>query len=209
MSPTDVERFYLRLLLLNVSGAQSFDDLKTVDGEICETFQDTAAKRQLLLDDLEYSHCLEEAVFFKMPSQLRELFSVILLFGSPSNPLELWTSFSDHFCDDYRHRYTSASADDIELMCYDDVNQLLSLQFKTLDDFGIKRPSDAVVCRDVEPQQQQLNEAVNKAAADYQLLNDTQRHAVDSIMAAVEHTSQRRCFFLDGPGGKRDYLSAN
>ena len=32
VSPTDQERFYLRILLLHVPGAKSYTDLKTVDG---------------------------------------------------------------------------------------------------------------------------------------------------------------------------------
>jgi len=200
VSPNDAERFYLRLLLLNVSGPQSFDDLKTVDGVICETFRDAAAKRELLLDDQEYRYCLEEAIFYQMSSQLRELFAIILVFGTPSNPLQLWTTFSGNFCDDCHKHYKTASIDDVQLMCYDDVNELLSLHFKSLSDFGIDRPSDAVVSR-IELSQQHHQQVAEKAENDYGLLKEAQKGAVDSIMAAVDHTTHHRCFFLDGPGG--------
>ncbi|GBN37099.1 hypothetical protein AVEN_208321-1 [Araneus ventricosus] len=45
----DSERYYLRLLLLRKLGAVSFEDLKTVDGIVCNTFQQ-ACKMQGLLE---------------------------------------------------------------------------------------------------------------------------------------------------------------
>jgi len=101
VSPSDSERFYLRLLLLNVSGPQSFEDLRTVDNVLYPTFHDAAEKRQLLLDDQEYDNCLNEAIFYKLSQQLRDLFSVILVFGTPANALSLWTKYVSYFCEDY------------------------------------------------------------------------------------------------------------
>ena len=50
-SPKSGEVFYLRLLLVYVRGATSFEDLRTVNGEICATFRDACVKRGLLIDD--------------------------------------------------------------------------------------------------------------------------------------------------------------
>ena len=44
----DSEMFYLRLLLLHVSGATCYDGLKMVDGD------EACIKRHLLTDDIEY-----------------------------------------------------------------------------------------------------------------------------------------------------------
>ena len=54
VGPTAGERFHLRMLLMVVKGPRSFDELKTVDGEICETFHDACLKRGLLEDDGEW-----------------------------------------------------------------------------------------------------------------------------------------------------------
>ena len=53
------ELFFLRLLLHNKAGATSFDDLRTVDGVLCDSFQETCMKLGLLerddeLDQVEY-----------------------------------------------------------------------------------------------------------------------------------------------------------
>lgn len=45
---TEGERYYLRLLLMNVKGPKSYRDLLTVDGVSCSTFRESAEKRGLL-----------------------------------------------------------------------------------------------------------------------------------------------------------------
>ena len=51
VSPRDPEKFYLRMLLNHVRGAKSFDDMRTVDGVLYETFQAAARAKGLLNDD--------------------------------------------------------------------------------------------------------------------------------------------------------------
>ena len=55
VSPTDTEKFHLRLLLLHVPGAMSYTDLKTVNGVDCASFQDACIQSHLLADDNQYS----------------------------------------------------------------------------------------------------------------------------------------------------------
>ncbi|KAG3112202.1 hypothetical protein PI125_g8409 [Phytophthora idaei] len=52
--PNDPERFYLRIQLCNVREPASFEELRTVDGTVCETFQEAAQARGLLEDDEEW-----------------------------------------------------------------------------------------------------------------------------------------------------------
>ena len=53
VSPLDRERYFLRLLLLNVRGPKSFEDLKTVNGILLPSFHEAAKMRGLLDDDEE------------------------------------------------------------------------------------------------------------------------------------------------------------
>ena len=39
------------MLLVRVAGAQSFEVLRTVDGQLCHTFREAARRRGLLADD--------------------------------------------------------------------------------------------------------------------------------------------------------------
>ncbi|SAL96239.1 hypothetical protein, partial, partial [Absidia glauca] len=57
----NMELYCLRLLLIKVQGPKSYEDLRTFQGTVHETFQDAALARGLLENDDEWDHCLEEA----------------------------------------------------------------------------------------------------------------------------------------------------
>ncbi|CAF1342415.1 unnamed protein product [Rotaria sordida] len=111
VSPSDVERYHLRLLLLYTPGACSFDDLKTVDDQVCQTFMEAAKRQGLLRDDAEYERCISEAVILQMPQQLRTLFCVILLYCNSTKPVDLWNSFKAHIAEDFMQQVDSETAE--------------------------------------------------------------------------------------------------
>ena len=76
VSPRDTERFHLRLLLLHIPGATSFEYLRTVNGQVFDTFQKAADKHNLLSNDNEWMRCLGEAAGVDMPSQLRQTYAL-------------------------------------------------------------------------------------------------------------------------------------
>jgi hypothetical protein len=90
VSPVDRERYHLRVLLNHVAGAQSFEDLRTVNGRLCDTFTEAALLRGLIGDDAEWDACMTEASQFRMPRQLRVLFVAILTHCQPANPQQLF-----------------------------------------------------------------------------------------------------------------------
>jgi hypothetical protein len=97
------ERFYLRILLNSVCGAQSFEHLRTFNGTLYPSFKDAAIARGLIENDDEYSRCLEEATSFSTSPRIRDLFATILLF---CNPTDVGALFQQHYPamhDDYRH----------------------------------------------------------------------------------------------------------
>ena len=53
--------YYLRMLLHNKAGALGFEDLRTVNGNICRTFQEACQHSGLLEDDSEIDKAMEEA----------------------------------------------------------------------------------------------------------------------------------------------------
>ena len=71
VQPTEPEQFYLRQLLLNTPGATSYEDLRTTSDPnhvlpdvIHEIFLQAYLKRGLLIDDQEWSFCMEEASMY-------------------------------------------------------------------------------------------------------------------------------------------------
>lgn len=70
VGPTAGERFYLCLLLMVVKGPISFEDLKMVNGHICNTFHEACLKRNLLEDDSKWQMCLQDATKIQTGAQL-------------------------------------------------------------------------------------------------------------------------------------------
>jgi len=95
------ELYYLRLLLLHVKGPKSFQDLRTVDGSVHGTFKEACIAMQLLADDSQWENCILDAVTYQMPSQLRDLFAMVCVFGEPTSPLQLWETFKADLIEDY------------------------------------------------------------------------------------------------------------
>ncbi|SAM01868.1 hypothetical protein [Absidia glauca] len=103
-TPTCGERYYLRLLLVNVAGSKSFDDIKTVNGHQSETFKEACLQLHLIDDDREWTRCFEEASLFSSGGSLRNLFVTALTFGQLTDPVSLWAAFRDSICDDLDHK---------------------------------------------------------------------------------------------------------
>src|SRR5215469_2486341 len=83
-SPRDKERFYLRILLTQVSGATFYESIRTINGILYNTYEEAAQQLGLLdKENNEFNKCLEEAANYQMPSKLQQLFASILLFCDP------------------------------------------------------------------------------------------------------------------------------
>jgi hypothetical protein len=78
VSPFQREKYYLRILLYVVPGCSSFEELKTVNGVVMETFQLACLERGLLANDQECDDCLREASLTQSGNQLRTLYTIIL-----------------------------------------------------------------------------------------------------------------------------------
>ncbi|KAL8599886.1 hypothetical protein ACOMHN_016231 [Nucella lapillus] len=101
ISPRQGECYFLRLLLNVVKGPKSYDDLKTVNGEVCATFREACQKQGLLEDDQHLQLAMEEACATQSPKLLRDLLAIILVSCNPSQPGHLWVNFRDHLAEDF------------------------------------------------------------------------------------------------------------
>ncbi|GFQ88731.1 ATP-dependent DNA helicase [Trichonephila clavata] len=72
--PNNAECFYLRLLLINVHGPTSFQELKTVNGHVCATFREACQKLNLLENDAHLDISLADAPNTAQPQQINTLF---------------------------------------------------------------------------------------------------------------------------------------
>jgi hypothetical protein len=218
-SPSQGERFYLRLLLTVVAGAQSFEDLRSFNGALYPTYKDACYARGLLEDDREWDQCLREASQMQTGSALRSLFAVILLSCFPASPEILWDRFKEHICDDLRRQlqrlpqYQDHEFDDEKIHDYGLhlLNKILMRSGKTLADFpNMPLPQGPVHGQswedildnfllaqqlDYNPEQQRRMVAHNLA-----MFNDRQRNVYDAVLDSVNN-DRGKCLFIHSAGG--------
>lgn len=101
-NPSEGERFYLRLLLCYVRGPTSFQNLRTFEGVIYNTFKEACNARGYLESDAEWISCLADAAVSGTAFQLRQLFSTVLIFGSVQNVGDLYNMYFNNMSEDFR-----------------------------------------------------------------------------------------------------------
>ena len=101
VSPRSGDLFFLRLLLNNVAGATSYEDLCTFQGvthrkdDQTLDFQAACRSRGLCDDDNELHAALIEGAALGTAVSVRHLFVSMLMYSQPSNPKELWEEHRD------------------------------------------------------------------------------------------------------------------
>ena len=213
VSPTAGERFYLRLLLTAVRGPTSFEDLRTINGQLHPTFQSACVSLGLLDTDEEWDQCLREATAWQTGHQLRRLFVLILLNCRPTDPLLLWNNHAEHLSDDCRHKLQTQygiqepTDDQVSSLALSLIRAILNENNSNLDAYRLPQPQHEfepvlpLAGRLIQEQRDYNIDALREIVVrDTPKLNPDQRMAHDTIFEAVE---QRRgsLFFLDGFGG--------
>jgi len=106
VSPREGERYYLRCLLSSRVKCTSWEDVLTGrDGKVCTSFKGSALSWGLLEDDQEWIKCLEEAVVFKSPVALRQLFVILITEELLDNPVSILGQFETSLTDDFVNLY--------------------------------------------------------------------------------------------------------
>jgi len=210
--PSAGERYYLRMLLYNVPGPTSYDDLRRYNGVVCETFQQACAARGLLETDDEWDACLMEAGQIQSGQQLRRLFATILLQNNPLDPQRLFARHVDALCDDCKYRLQThfhieyPSNQEIHSLALQEVEVILQRSAKSLSDFNLPVPQihfadlqgrSRIVAEEQSYDVERLQ--VNWQHG-YQLANVEQKEIIDSISSVIR-SNAGGLFFIDGPGG--------
>lgn len=197
---SDRERYYLRLLLLHVRGPTCFSDVRTYENVVYDTYRAAAQARGLLLNDDEWERCLNEAINFQLPRQLRQLFALICVFCGPSDPNALWEKFKAELSDDFIRSHPEIIAKQLALQ---EIDKTLSHHGKKLKDFDLP---EIDVCENVVFSAEQdciydCEKEKENGHTKYQKCNAEQAYIVDTIINAVKSFAGRKLFYLDGPGG--------
>jgi hypothetical protein len=212
-SPAQRERFYLRMLLTVVTGATSFQDLRTVNGTAYATYKQACIAMGLLQDDQEWVQCLTEAAVMQLGSSLRSLFATILLHCNPTSPGLLWDQFKHHICDDLRVRLQTIypdrefTNDEVYMYGLHLINEILIRSETTIahypdmpaiqGNWHIEVPGNRLL------QQQRdynVDELATTVTHNLQLFNQHQRQVYDAAINSVAH-KRGEVLFLHSAGG--------
>ncbi|XP_071582449.1 uncharacterized protein, partial [Temnothorax nylanderi] len=137
VSIKDTERFYLRLLLLHVKGAKCFENMRTVNGVLYETFKDAAIAKNLVEADDLWEKTIEEATGSHMPAQLRELFTYICIFGTPTDVPTLWNKYKEYMIEDFVYN----NVVNPENMALNHIQEILKNNGSSCDNFKLPNPN--------------------------------------------------------------------
>ncbi|XP_049316944.1 uncharacterized protein LOC125779714 [Bactrocera dorsalis] len=199
-------------VLVNVSGPKSFQELRTLNGHLCEAYREACQLLHLLEDDAHWDSTLNDASILAHPQQIRMLFAVILSTCMPLNPLELWKKYKHNIAEDVliRMRHHARNPDLlITLEMYNEAliiieDMCLRIANKTLVQLGMTAPNrDMHDLFDRELQREQefnSNDLRLFVQSDITKMNIQQKHVYDTIMQAISNNAGG-LYFLDAPGG--------
>ncbi|CAJ2632313.1 unnamed protein product [Trifolium pratense] len=91
--------FYLRLLLNVQVGCTSYEDLRTVNGHVYDSYRGACAALRLLEDDGEFIAAINEVAVLGSGVSLRQMFANLLMSNTMSDPLHVWEQLSDVLMD--------------------------------------------------------------------------------------------------------------
>ena len=212
--PSEGERYYLRILLYNVTGAESFDDLKTIDGTVMPTFKKACIELGLLENDDEWTECMNEAVLLGNGSQVRDIFVSLLINCELKDPLSLYNESKDHLCKDFLMQVRRAKNDlsimvdeSVENLALLDIKSKLEFHGKSMNSFGLPEPDERNIAQTNKLIANELNFDTVKLAeittTNISRMNPEQKSAFTEISKAIfeENYQGTNMFFLDAPGG--------
>ncbi|GMF38707.1 unnamed protein product [Phytophthora fragariaefolia] len=202
-----MERFYLRVLPCHRKGLQSFEHLRTVDGATHETYRQAALRLGFLEDDAESVSCMRETAEFRMPYQLRRLFTTILVYSQVAEVRQLWERFYDNLSQDFAHRYRALlgqeKEDMIKFKTLKSLNGLLQISGYAVVDFDLPQLHDFpalvldslmrnnLIRRELEGYHQNTLQAI---VDQEDQLNEGQRAIFGEIIQAANDSDQQTIF---------------
>ena len=194
----------MRLLLLNVKGAKSFEELKTVDGIVQETFQSACQKIGIMDDDSEVENALKEAVSIRFGDQLISFFGSILEFCRPSRPIDLYTKFKNdlsiHIIN--QRKCSIIEADNVVL---EKLKDQLERSGTTLTQFGLPEPefrrneTSKIILKEISYNKE---ECINRAVNNMKSMNEEQLSFFKCVIETInDDGNTSKLFALNAPGG--------
>jgi len=213
VNPTEGERFYLRMLLMIVKGATDYEEIRTYNGTVYQTFKEACAARGLLNDDNEWYNTFDEAANWATASQLRYLFTTILLYCNLQDERKFYEKNWRKMIDDIerqlidRYYPVTYCPTEVELqdLLLEDLELILAKNGVTINNYNLPQRSlqyrsnmsNHLIQEELDYNIHYLEEQATKF---YQQLNKDQKEAFHSIVNSVIN-KEPNFFFISGHGG--------
>ncbi|XP_074373505.1 uncharacterized protein LOC141713834 [Apium graveolens] len=192
----------------------SFEDLKTVNGHIHETFKKAYAALGLLQNDNQWHEAIAENSHTSLPPQLRAIFVNILAYSPISDPLRLWEANWQCMSDDIlifrRHMLNDPhlylSDEDLKNYALVEIEKLCNDIGKSLKDYATMPFPSGVYFSNAVNRLLQEETSYDKEELkilhekNHGMLNPEQKNVYDSI---IQNVYNKVCgvFFVYGSGG--------
>ncbi|KAG8366069.1 hypothetical protein BUALT_Bualt17G0037600 [Buddleja alternifolia] len=111
------------MLLYKVRGAQCFEDLRTFNGIVYQTFKQACFAHGLLDDDKKWHEALAEAETWALSINLRYMFSTMLMFSEITDPVNLWERHWRTMVDDLQYRVRQEPRDNNVQLSDEDIKE--------------------------------------------------------------------------------------
>ena len=208
VSPTEGEKYYLRLLLTHLPGATSFTDLCTTKNIIYPTFKEACIEYGLLGDDKEFDSCIKEAAEIQTGYELRHLFALILSSCEVTYPHKLWLDHLNSICEDILYKkqkkinnFNYILDDEIKQRALQEIENIFQSNNKSLNmfpEFNFIYSNDYVNSEDIYDIDTQRKKFEDNVVT----LTNEQNQVFEHIVKEVNNDSiESKMFFIDGFGG--------
>lgn len=193
VSPTNVELFAIRTLLMSRLAVTSFLSLRTINLQVYPTFREAAQALGLATDDDAFFRAFDNLLIVNKPQQLRNLLATLLLTYTIVGAVRFWEKYRLNMIGDIARYdiYRSYSNDDLCNVVLHLLNIRFNITGRTNQTFGLPMPVG-------EPPVIRTRDRITRGPVQ---LNVAQQAGHDRIMAAVRGEHQQRCFLIIGPGG--------
>ena len=203
------ERFYLRCII-QIKPARSFQQLRTINGVIYETYQEAARALGLFNNMNEATIVMQEAVDgLRTPAQLRFLFVQLIYNGSHAQ--ELWIQFKDSLMLDYLDR-CHGNEDRSQNLTLISIASILQDYGRTLSDYGLPNPVEILMTEaqyEIDLYINRRPHLINTATEKRCMMNNDQGDLFDRIMEDVRqifenpvHIPINHLRFIEGKAGR-------
>ena len=209
VSPSEGEKYFLRMLLTQVTGATSFENVRTYKNVIYKTFKEACIARGILGDDNEWHLCMQEAAEIQTGSELRHLFALILSTCDVSNPLKLWEQNIEHLCEDLLHKKRKKT-NNFKLNSYiknqtlQQIEKIMQMNNKSLSMFSEFKFFIADTTFDYYENELNFDyKSLNKSYKERKKNLTIEQKIVfkDIIKAVYSKNTKSKVFYIDGFGG--------